>query len=226
MPLKDLFIPHKTTRSPVSQPDYGNDMRAIEIWAKGIKTGSSAGALRVQMSVGNAAPSTMFGGFSNTVLNSGQAFIMLPLFAGDTGYPPAAFFSGTIINTVIGGGGTYTVPTTASAYHVIQAPQVTAPNFIGPTATIGVSLLFRTVQVLTAAATPNSLLAHSNVINLASGANHLFQTTDFPAPSIVGADLTFITATGATIHSAGGLPYLSGWSLIVTWDTANTLTQA
>jgi hypothetical protein len=35
---KDLFIPRKHT-SKVQQPDYGQDMRAIEIWAKSVGGG-------------------------------------------------------------------------------------------------------------------------------------------------------------------------------------------
>lgn len=221
----DLFIPHKTTKSPVSQPDYKNDMRAIEIWAKGLKSGSSAGAVSTFFNVGNAVPSATFGGFVNAALNGGTVSLLSPIFAGDTGYPPGEFFSGTIIDTVIGGAGWYSVATSASAYRVMQAPQVFAPSFTGPTPTIGIILLFRTVQVLTAPGTPNSLIVASKQIDIPSQGHHLFQVSDFLTPTIVGADLSFITATGATIASSGGLPYISGCSVIAVWDAANTFTQ-
>lgn len=225
MPQPDLFIPHKAMPQ-VKQPDYKDDMRAIEIWAKGLKSGGTAGAVLFQMILGNGQPSVTFGGFPATILTNGEVFCNFPLFAGDTGYSPNVFSSGTVIDTEIGGGGGYTIPTTAIGYHVMQVPQIFAPSFTGPTSTIGITVFLRAVQNLTTAGASNSIVVTSKQQNLVSQQHKVLQTTDFLAPSIVGTDLSFITATGATVQSAGGLPYMVGWAIGVVWDTANTLTQA
>lgn len=223
----DLFIPHKAM-STLKQPDYKDDMRAIEIWAKGLKSGAGAGAVSfsAETDAGASGAGIPIGGMANASLRAGVMTSLLPLFSGDTGYPPGTFFSGTVITAIIGGGGWYSAPAAAASYNLLETIEVFAPNFTGPTPTIGILVYLRVAQVLTAAGAVNGFKVVSNQINIASGAHHQFVTGDFPAPTIQGADLTWTNTPLATLKSTGGLPYIGGWAVSVVWDTANQLTQA
>lgn len=225
--IKTLFIPHKTMRE-VKQPEYGDDMRAIEIWARSQKAAGSAGAVEFSalFDAGASGVAVPMSGMTSTNLRTGAVQEFLPLFAGDTGYPPSAFFSGTIIDILIGGGGWYVTPASAIAYNVFGTIAVNAPNFVGPTPTIGIQVFLHVGQVLTTAGAVNGFRATSSQQNLSSGQHHQFVIADFPTTTIQGADLTFTNTPLATLRSTGGLPYIGGWGVGVVWDTRNTLTQA
>lgn len=225
MAQPNLFIPHKEM-DPVDQPGYGHDMREIEMWSQTLTSGGTSGAVGFSGIVGSGGAAVTWGGIENTTLATSTFFSFLPLFAGDTGYPASAFLSGTTIVPSIGGGGFYTVGTTTAAYNLISAMSLQAPSFTGPTTTIGVILYLRAAQVLTAAsATLNAFKATSRQQNLTSNQTHNFASTDFLSPTIIGTDLTF-SGTPAALHSAGGLPYIGSWNVSISWDTADTLTQA
>ena len=225
MPQPDLFIPRKM--DPKAHPGYQHDMRDIEMWTKGLTSGGTSGAVAfvATFGAGTGAVAVGWQGYSPTNVHLGSFASFMPIFAGDTGYPPGAFSSGSVVDIEIGGGGGVFIPASAATVNFFQNFALDGPSFTGPTSTIELTLILQAVQLATSVPSSNAFNAKSKVISLSSGGSHNFTSSDFTSPTIVGTDLTF---SGTPLHltTTGGLPYFVSWNVIATWDTANTLTQA
>jgi hypothetical protein len=219
---KKLIVPHKTMPR-IKQPEYGQDMRQIEMWANALPSAGSTGSFHFQsdsISTGNiAAWGSGAVGFTGTTTPQGN----FPVFGGRPGLAPGSFVSGTIVDYVGGGGGyVYTSPG-AGVKTLFGAATFQAPTFTGPSATVGAELVVSAIEMNGVSPAANAFHVISHQINLATGASHILTGSDYAAATIVGTDLAF--ASGAlTCGNAGGTapPYLVGWSVILIYDTANT----
>ena len=181
----DLFIPHKTMPQ-VKQPEYGQDMRQIEMWAKGLKAGTAPSFLQIFAGPDdNANPSTVnwlgSGGNSTGVLtgNDNQSFV--PLFSNSTGHD--VFYS-------FGSAWMALINNTLSACFF---PMLVAPTFTG--GPIEVSLQ---INAANAAMTQYFLAPNTTALFLTSGASAQFASGNYTGSFHVGTDLSLVAGTGQT----------------------------
>jgi hypothetical protein len=219
----NLFIPRKNTPTAGEhQPDYETDMRAIEMWANRQKPGDTVGGFQISIGGIGTGQVAAWGagnvGFTGTTTPQ----TTFTIAGGTPGYPPSMTVSGTTVLAVLGSGGFLYCP--AAGTQIIFGNVIfDAPQFTGPSPTVGAIVYLSVVEANGVTPAVNALHVASRQINIASGGNHLLLAADYSVATIVGADLTF--TGGVTRTTAGNYPLIAAWSLSVIWDTANTYTS-
>lgn len=181
----DLFIPNKT-QAHVKQPEYGNDMREIELWAKRLVVGGSSGGGAPGIIQMDAGPDDSY---------------PYQIFLAPSGGSPAHRSWTPLFNSPLNGpnnDGTFAKYRMAmSWYTAIQAglsicflPQIVAPAFTGTD-------LFLRITLGAFDSTGTNLAVYDAFgINIASGATIQPPSSDYTLVTGYGTDITLTAGTG------------------------------